>query len=398
MTPRRWFRSRPTGLAEAGFTLVELVVAMAVLVVALASTAAIVTAVSHDSAASLARGRATETSQVALDGITQYLENAVTPAQALQSVDEQVAGVGWPSGTAGFCWNDANPGPSPQSPLLGADPTGTTPAPSAYPSGTTLVDPDSLSIIYAHDYALELCAYPQGGFPPRVYELVMPYSTCTDVGPGSLGDCSLEVVEYGSTYSPATDYNQPGNGTVVDVVRNVWCDQGCQDALPCTPADQPVSDPCPSAPTNGSCWSYLTLVGSTSVPGPCSGISSANEADFTPPVFTYLGGSTPASAANVAGTNLDLICAGGTSSTCNPTVVSAHGSAPVCQPVVPLPSGVTSSDDAVCLTSTPIQAVQVRLTVLGSAQSTLSHLGASTPRVTVTQTVDLPNLAAGGLP
>jgi prepilin-type N-terminal cleavage/methylation domain-containing protein len=395
--------ARRTTVAEAGFTLIELMVAMAVLVVTLAATAAIVTAVSHDSAASLARGRATETSQVALDGITEYLENAVTPAEALQAVDEQVGGVGWPAGTSGFCWNDANPGPSPQSPLLGADPSGTTSAPSPpYPVGTTLVDPDTLSIIYAHDYALELCAYPQGGFPPRVYELVMPFSTCTSVGPGSVGDCSLEVVVYGTpgnlTYSPATDYNQPANGTVVGVVRNIWCDQGCQAALPCTPADQPVSDPCPNPATNGSCWSYLNPAGSTAVPSVCSGISSANEAAYTPPLFTYLGGQSATSAANVGGTNLDLQCASGTTGTCSPTVTSAHGSAPVCQPTVPLPSGVTSSDDAVCLTSTPIDAVEVRMTVLGTTQSVLTHLSPSTPRVTVTQTVDLPNLATGGLP
>lgn len=397
--PHRW---GPGTAHDAGFTLIELMVAMAVLVITLVATTAIVTAVTHDASSSLARGRATDTAQVALDGVTQFLENAVTPAEAYEAVDGNLQN-GWVTGTSGFCWDDANPGPSPQSPLLGADPTGTAAAPSPpYPSGTVLVDPDSLSIIYAHDYALELCAYPQGGFPPHVYELVMPYSTCQSTGPGSLGACTLEVVEYGgpndTTYDPATDYDQPANGTVVAAVHDVWCDQGCQAALPCSAAQQPAGHPCPSPATNGSCWSYLTLIGSETVPSVCSGITAADERSYTPPLFTYLGGTSASSAANVAATNLDLLCASGTTGTCTPTVTSAGGSSPVCQPTTPLPAGVTSSDDAVCLTSTPIDAVEVRLTVLGDALSSGQVPTAQSPKVSISQTVVLPNLATGGLP
>ncbi|MDA8269659.1 MAG: prepilin-type N-terminal cleavage/methylation domain-containing protein [Actinomycetota bacterium] len=390
-------RGAGTATGEAGFTLIELMVAMLVLVIALAATATIVQAVDHQSATALAQGRATETGQVSLDGVTQYLMGAVTPLQAYEAQGHALDGSAFPA-VSGYCWNGANPGPSPQSSLIASDPAGTTGAPSPpYPSGTKLVDPDTLSIIYAHDYAVELCAYPPGQTMPQVYEAYIPYSSCTSTGPGSIGDCTLDVVRYGDgagqPYSATSDYATPSNGTLVDQIRNIWCDQGCQQALPCDPATEPAGDPCPSTETNGSCWSYLTSVGGTTLPAACSGITAADEASYTPPLFTYQGGASAATTANVAGTNLDLLCGGGSGSTCSPTVDTVSGGTPVCQPSATLGSGVTSTDDAVCLTTTPIRVIELRMTVMGNTAGRSVSSSATLPKVTVTRTIDLPNLA-----
>lgn len=369
---------------EGGFTLVELMVAMAASVIALTITAEVVNAVTKDSSTQLAQGRETVTGQVALNGVAEYLQGAVTPLSAYAASDDESLETSVTSGS--WCWDNTYPGPAPQSPLIGTDPSGTSYAASPYPADTPMVPPDSLSIIYAHDYSVELCAYPPGTTTPRVYQLYMPYSTCTSTGSKtSVGDCTLKVVEYPTSYTASSDYDTPANGTVVDQVHDVWCDLGCQEALPGYTG---------SSPTNGSCWSYLTTVSGESVPSACSTITTTDETSFTPPLFTYQGGSTLASTENLAATYLDLSCYPGSSS-CDPTVPSSLTSTPVCQAAASVPSGVTATDDALCLTQAHIQSVLLRMTVLGDAnQATSVSSAAVTPKTTVSETISLPNLTS----
>lgn len=380
---------------EGGFTLVELLVAMAVSIIALTITAEVVNVVTKDSATQLAVGRETVTGQVALDGVAQYLAGAVTPLEAYAEADDTSLRTTVPSGTSPqLCWNSTYPGSAPDSPLIADNPDGTTYAAPPYPPDTPAVPPDALSVIYAHDYSVELCAYPPGSSSPRVFQLTMPFSTCTDpytvAGASSVGDCTLEVVEYPTDYGVA-DYNAPGNGTVVDQVRNVWCDEGCQQALPGSSGTGSL--------TNGSCWSYLVLLSGESAPGPCSGITTGNETSYTPPLFTYAGGTTLASTHNQAATNLDLGCQPAGASACDPTVPSSTTTTPVCQAATSPPSWVTSTDDALCLTQAHIQSIELRLTLLGDPnQAGSASIRATTPRVSVSQTVSLPNLTSEDQP
>lgn len=387
---------------EAGFTLVELMVAMLVLVICLAITAEVVVAITHQSTVGLAQGQAADTSQVSLDGVAQYIEGAVTPMQAYQA-QGNAPGTD-PPGLTSYCWGGSYPGVSPQSQLIGTDTTGTvTVASGVYGSTTpTVVDPSSLSVIYAHDYDLELCAYAPGSSTPHVYELYMPYDSCkSTTGSNPVGDCTLYVAEDVGSYSTNADYashgQHPASMKVVDQVNNVWCDQGCLDALPCNAT-------CPATRTSGSCWSQLAASQALSssgftVPAPCAGITAADESSYTPPLFTYSGGTSAQSTANVAATNLDLTCSGGSGSTCTPSTFTASGN-PVCQATSSPPAYVTSSDDAVCLTRFSFGAIELRMTVLGDTNqaNSVTSSTAVTPKVSVSRTISLTNLTSEAQP
>lgn len=362
-------------------SLVELAVAMAVMLIALSMTVIIVQVVTGQAASQLVRGRATETSQVSLDGVTGYLSGAVSPFQAYDAQGGNPAGTDPPS-SAGLCWDGTDPGPTPVSPLLGADPTGTVhvAAGSPYPSTTDLVDPASLSIIYAHDYDLELCAYPPGNTTPEVFEIYLNTSTCT-----SADTCTVDVVRYGTPgnpYSAAEDYHNPtaANAVVVDQVNHVWCDQACQNGT--------------------SCWSYTNqMAHDYQFPPPyCSGVSQVNESPFTPPLFTYIGGVSLQTSANAPATNLDLYCSPAVSagsSTCDPTVASST-SGPVCDAADTSPPAGVTTDDTSCLVNATITSIDVRMTVVGNTQSTSarSPSQAGSTRIAVNQVVRLANLAA----
>lgn len=366
---------------ERGASLVELLMAVVIIGVVLAMTFVIVVSVDTDAGSQLAQGRATETAQVSLDGLTQFLAGAVSPIQAY-------AAHGNPAGaepTSGYCWNTVDPGPdspsSPASPLIGTDPAGTSPAPAEYPAGTTLVDPSALSIIYAHDYDVELCAYPPNETTPEVYELYMNEATCvptTDL-------CDVDVVRFGTAsdpYNAAQDYQpaQPAaapNATVVGVVHHVWCDQACQAGT--------------------SCWSYLPPVAGRpqTVPPSCSGVSVAGEAQFTPPLFTYLGGASGQDPTNVAATHLDMDCAPPASSgstTCAPTVV-ASSTGPVCDAAA-APGADVTTDDTLCLVDAAIATIGVQMVVRGNTESSAATRATASTQVVVEQRVDLPNLSA----
>ena len=388
---------------EAGFTVVELMVAMLVMIICLAVSAEVVVAVTHQSSVGLAKGQAAGTSQVAIDGVAQYIEDAVTPLQAFEA---NAATDGYMQGETGsYCWGGATPGVAPASQLVGSDATGSVTVPSGVYGSTTptVVDPSALSIVYAHDYDLELCAYTPGTTTPAVFEMYMPYHSCTSTtGADPVGDCTLYVVRYQPFYVPSVDYasysrgsSYPNNSifsTVVDEVHNIWCDQGCLDALPCMPTY------CPPTHTNGSCWSQLTAnqaLGNSSYPltGACAGVSSANESQDTPPLFTYLGSSGGQSAANMAATNLDLNCVAASGSTCVPSTFSPTSN-PICQASTSPASYVTSTDDTVCLTHFAFGAIELRMTVLGDANqaSTSAPAPAVTPKVSVSRTITLANL------
>ncbi|WP_282436742.1 PulJ/GspJ family protein [Aciditerrimonas ferrireducens] len=378
---------------QGGWSLVELLVALAVFMVVLAMTATIVTVVSQQSSADLTAARTSETSTVALSGLTAVLEGAVTP-EAAWVAEGNPTGQD-PPADAGICWDDPqnpsrtlpssagvqlpDPGPQPPSPLLGPDPMGTVPAPSPYQGD--LVDPNGLAVIYAHDTAVELCTYPPNQTTPVVEELWLDPASCTSraasdatYDPSVVGDCTLDVVRFdpyvGPTASSTNDYApadplEAPNATVVDQVTHVWCDQACQAGT--------------------SCWSYLDPSTGQPVDAPpvCPDLSPATEARFTPPLFTYLGAGGASVAANDAQTPLDLFCG------------PISGAPPACQPTV---TPTSSTDDTVNLVAAGIQAVEVRLTFLGDAASgsQLTTDVAGRPAVALQRTVALANLAQGG--
>lgn len=370
----------PDGPQEAGVSLVELAVAMAVMLIALSMTVVIVETVTGQASSQLVQGRATETAQVSLDGISGYLSGAVSPLQAYAAEGDTPAGAD-PPASAGLCWDSIDPGPAPASPLLGTDPSGTTPVPagSPYPSTTDLVDPASLSIIYAHDYDVQLCAYPPNSTTPEVFEAYLNTSTCT-----AQDACTVDVVRYGtpaSPYSAAEDYHNPSaaNAQVVDQIDHVWCDQACQAGT--------------------SCWSYVNQIAGDyqAPPSYCSGVTASDESQFTPPLFSYVGGVTLQSAANMAATNLDLYCspaAAAGSATCDPTV-SSSGGGPVCDAADTSPPARVTTDDTACLVDAAISSIDVRVTVVGSTQSTSSTGGDRRgTKIAVDQLVSLQNLVA----
>ncbi len=350
------------GGPEAGTTLVELMISSVILLVVLAMTTVIVTVVSRQSATQLNQGRATEVAQVALGGVDQFLQGAVSPLAAYQAQKGDAANGTYPSSAAGLCWDENYPGPAPQSPLI-ANQNATGTATVVYAGSTAkAADPSTLSIIYAHDFDIELCSYPPNDTTPDVYEIYLDPSTCTSP---TYGFCTVDVVKYtptstGACSSWANLYHQPTSGcaTVVDRVANVWCDAGCQAA-----ATQATGQT-----TYDSCWSYLP--GSQVVPPQCAGISSATESSFTPPLFQYFGASSDTGTPiNSAAVPFDLYCTPD-SGACDPPV---------------------STDDTANLVDAGIQSVKVDMTVLSGPGSTVTAHGAR-PGISVAAYLSLGNL------
>ncbi|MDA8147346.1 MAG: hypothetical protein M0Z93_01025 [Actinomycetota bacterium] len=359
--------------------------AMVVMVIALGMAASIVVAVTGQTTTQLASGRSTERAQVALSGLAQFVRSAVSPLRAWQAEGNAVGTYPTPAAPSpstgqAWCWNETYPGPSPQSPLIGdQSSTNSTMAPAPYPSGDKLVDPSTLSVIYAHDYGLVLCSYPANGTVPavpQVYDIFLDASTCTS---STTGDCTVDVVRLGSTssaYSGATDYPvasstyaalqvppTAANASIVDQVPHVWCDKACQSGT--------------------SCWDYVAT-GMPAPAGPCSGVTKATEANYTPPLFAYLGGTTAAAVANNPTVPLDLVCG------------PSSGSPAVCSPDV---TSTSSTDDTVNLIAAGIQSVSIHLSILdtGTTSSAGAQATASSPaRTTVGQQVVLSNLIGQG--
>jgi len=396
---RRWNRSGAPS-AEEGWSLVELLVALAVFLVVLTMTSTIVVVVSHQSAVDLAEARTAQSADTALSGLVAPLAGAVSPEAAWVALGHP-AGQD-PPASADLCWDDQenpsrtlpdaasatgvpDPGPQPPSPLLGADPRGTVAAPAPYQGD--VVDPASLAVVYAHDTAVELCSYPPNQTTPVVVELWLDPASCTSRAPAGspydpavVGNCTLDVVRFSpylgpttatpNDYAPADPLTAP-DAELIDQVTHVWCDQACQQGT--------------------SCWSYLdpTTGQAQDPPSLCPDLSPSSESRFTPPLFTYLAAGNQTAAANDAATPLDLDC--------GPVV----GSPPACQPAISDTGGqLQSSDDTVNLVDLGIQAVLVRLTLLGNADSNgpLVSAVAGRPAVALRQTVTLANLTGSAAP
>lgn len=314
---RRWAaaRSARSGAPEAGTSLVELLVAMLVLGIALGITAVIVVMVSAQSGTQVNQGRAVETAEVSMSGLTQYLQGAVSPEVAYRAQGN--AGV--PTSAADLCWDDTFDGPPapslPQSPLVQTDPTGGASIPPGYSSqATTPVDASTLSVIYAHDYDVELCAYPVDVTSPVVYEIYLNHQTCA--AGNADGYCTVDVVRYRTTGTVGTTncavmanwYHDPSSpcARIVDEVRNVWCDAQCRAAT-AEPTGQTVHD---------SCWSYLPAAeasgSSAGLPADCTSATGSvvtDKAAYTPPLFSYYGTSGATGAAlNNPAAPMDLFC------------------------------------------------------------------------------------------
>lgn len=348
---------------EAGFTLVELMISAVVLLVALSMTTVIVSVVSQQSTSQLNQGRATETAEVALTSIAQYLQGAVSPMAAYNAEQGNAAENNYPS--TGYCWNETYPGPSTslQSPLIVSSSFWTGNSESYNNNTVKEVDPSTLSIIYAHDYDIEFCGYPPGSTTPAVYEIYLNESTCTN---STYGYCTVDVVKYtvtttGTCSSWANLYHQPTGScaSVVGQIPDVWCNAGCQSAV-----TQGTGQT-----TYESCWSYLP--GNQTVPSACTGVSTSNESPFTPPLFQYFGASgDTGESINSAAEPLDLYC-------------TNHAGA--CSPSA-------SIDDTPNLVDADIQSVEIDLTVLTGAGSSVPTHQVS-PGTTVTDYLSLENLS-----
>lgn len=360
--------------------MVELLVASAVLMVTLAITASVVVAITRQSGADVSLGQSTESAQTALSGIAQYVRGAVAPVAAYGARGQAQATWGTdPPATSDLCWDSSansdvqgvpSPAPYPQSRAIGADPGGAVPAPPPY--SANVIDPEGLAVVYAHDYALELCTYLPNSTTPVVVEAYVDPASCSRVS----WTCSVEVVKFpsftgpvpGNTedYAPSAPANAPG-AVVVGQVRNVWCDAACQ-GLGEGAGGGTLS------PTTGSwsCWSYAAS-GTSAPSGDCAGGTAAT----TPPLFTYVGGAT---GGNPTTQPYDLFCS------------PASGPNPnQCAPTI---SGSSSTDDTVNLASAGFSEVEIRMTVVGDAQQASSGTGSSAARVAVQQIVPLTNLAA----
>lgn len=355
-------------VAEDGMTLVELMISSAVLLIVLSMTTVIVAMVTHQSSTQLNQGQATETAQISLSGLGQFVQGAVSPLGAYKAQQGNAADGTYPSSSAGLCWDETYPGPSTslQSPLI-ADQNASGTVMVDYGGSTVkAVDPSTLSIIYAHDYDLELCSYPPGSTTPQVYEIYLDPGTCSDA---AYGYCTVYVVRYTPTSSGACSswanlYHDPTGpcASVVDQVPDVWCDAACHVDAVTQATGQTTYD---------SCWSYLP--GSQPVPAWCTGVSPSNESSFTPPLFQYYGASGAGGLPiNSAKEPMDLYC------------TSSGG---VC-------SATSSTDDAPNLANAGIQSVEVDLTVLAAPGSTPPPGHKVSPGTTVSAYLPLRNLGA----
>lgn len=274
------------GVDQGGQTLVEYIVALGLISIVLAMTTIIVVTVQNSTNTTVASGQATERATYDLNDLAGYIRGAVSPNAAYEAADN-LAGTD-------PCWgaNPISPGES-----ITADwPTADVPTP---------IESDSYGIIVAHDYDLEFCGYPAGSDTPQVYEISMGCPTPTP----SAGYCTVSVVSYGTSYSASSDYQSPDNGTVVETIKNVWCDTVCQAQVG-TPLTEGGSDAV-SCSTYNAAKTYApvgyTYTFTGTVPSSCSGAGNPTaSAVNTPPLFTYYGASTPAASItdlSGAGTN-----------------------------------------------------------------------------------------------
>lgn len=191
---------------EAGFTLVELLVAVVVLAVMLTMLFVSGTAVFTQEGGQVRTATSISRARLAVETISSYLRNAVDPyADATAS--------GGTLGDSGPCWGTHAPEVPP-----GA-------------SSTAVAKPENVAIVWAHDFDLWVCSLPPGPTStvgttaPHTYRIWLDPSTCRDSGPSQPGNCTVEIDDYGTGDSCVS----------TTCARTVWsvphvvCDASCRN-------------------------------------------------------------------------------------------------------------------------------------------------------------------------
>lgn len=259
--------------ADAGFSMMELVVAVIVSGIVISMVAVIMATYFTQSAQTLRTGQATEAGESAMQVVDQYMRESVAPSNATSAAAAS-------GQTTTDCWGTQNPG-------------------SWTKTGVTLLGSDGslLSVVRANDFDLWFCGYNKVSSSedrPVTYEITIPKSTC-----GTGVYCTLEVLDWGQTCNPGTiglaTNKCAATGAVAQRVTHVWCTRTyCQGNLRTLPVET----------INGkkhtvaiACVDWLVTT------KPCAGA--------TPPLFAYYAATTGAENQSRVGSLNQTKCASG---------------------------------------------------------------------------------------
>jgi prepilin-type N-terminal cleavage/methylation domain-containing protein len=376
-TARRPLRS-DAARSEAGFSLTELLVTVAIVGIVLSMTVVIVTTFIIQAANTERIGLASETAQNAMAQVDQYVRSAISPA----NVQSAAAA----SGSSSSCWGSTSPSPAGGVPLS---------------QGQS----QSLAVISAHDFDVWFCGFKSGDAKPHVYEITINTNLCAN-NDAAGGYCTLQVIDHGYNCVPGAGSGLGGSDTVtcsgatnsptgnaVLSIPNVWCDQFCQGSNPTNPPN-----------TTGYTETYSVNGGSSvnqtiavaCIDQPVAVRPNPTCTGNTPPLFQYFLGTASGSGAQ-----------GGQcfqSATCNQVPINPQCSGSSCV----LPASVCTTNcnspldlSASAVPSLPvpapalnlllgIQLVVVHLTV-GAPASALQTLSNGNPGATLSNQVFLVN-------
>jgi prepilin-type N-terminal cleavage/methylation domain-containing protein len=263
------FRDRRHDRSDAGFTLIELSVAI-VLMGIMFTMIGITFGFIFDQTTSLnnsaTSGANAETSLWTLRVPLRY---SVTPYTAAVSNSTLPT-------TTTPCWGSQPPAFYPTMPALPA--YGGYGAVAGTPAGGAqfgaLVSPQDNALLVAHDFDVVFCAqkpYKSASQPPHVYRLWVDPSTCADHTATGGGGCTLKLDDYGPTNTVnncsfpllggrpngASTCNTSGTGlqppVTNSVATNVWCNLWCQEDVLGNLASNPVAPNCQSNPNAAGC-------------------------------------------------------------------------------------------------------------------------------------------------
>ncbi|MCL4413732.1 MAG: hypothetical protein M1522_03130 [Actinobacteria bacterium] len=260
------------GNVERGATLLELMVAMLVFMIAITMSFIIVTNMDSATVSTLRQSHSAESVQVGMSDLSQYIRGAVTPLAAANAEGANVT-------PGAECWgNDLVPNPPPSN--------------VASVSGQMA---QLLAIVVAAPFDLVYCGYAPtttAGAPetPNVYEITIAPGSCRNVN--GAGYCMLAVYDCGASYvpgayafssstAPASTYLTPSScvksARIVWEVQNVWCDAGCRAGVAGTASG---STPAMFNYYTGGAGEYSATGASPSqlgVTGPPLGIASGDD-------------------------------------------------------------------------------------------------------------------------
>jgi prepilin-type N-terminal cleavage/methylation domain-containing protein len=227
MTSSKWVRR---DRSEAGFTLVELIVAMAVLAgIVLPVSMVMLTTTVTLNASTIQGGSSSSAGELSVQELTKVLSSITTPTNSA------AAAGGSPSASTP-CWGTSAP----------VSTVGEAP-----PSAGAIASPGDDGIAWAHDFDLWFCGvWSMRSSTPRVFRLWIDPSTCTGTSPRSY--CSLVLDDFGASGS--------GPASVRWSERGIWCDASCQSANEAPFAGVAGSGPGSTPPL----FSYYGAAGSSS--------------------------------------------------------------------------------------------------------------------------------------